>query len=126
MLAVELGRLCSRMGKYKDAEHWYRGAVRLDEACFPALVGLAHCQMRDASSTAEDLAKQQVDFLAGAQGSGPALPELLLMSAELVRAEPVKAVSQLNRAASILSEVKTVAKIIELVTKLCKLYVFLL
>lgn len=101
---VQLGDICSLMSKHKDAEHWYRGAIRVDESSFPALVGLARCQLNDSSSASEDLAKQQVDYLMGVQ---PNHPELLLMSAKLINSDPKLALENLNLAAMTLIQVCT-------------------
>lgn len=100
---VQLGDVCSLMLKHKDAEHWYRGAIRVDETSFEALVGLARCQLNDPSSAAEDLAKQQVDYLLGVQ---PNHPELLLMSAKLSHSEPAIALISLDRAAKTILQVR--------------------
>ncbi|XP_014219398.1 tetratricopeptide repeat protein 21B-like [Copidosoma floridanum] len=90
---VELGNLCQRMGKHKDAEHWYRGALRLEDTSYNALVGLARCQLRDNNSAAEDLAKQQVDFLMEMRPESPD-PELFYMSAKLMGDQALKSLAK--------------------------------
>ena len=104
-ILVELGTVCSRLSKHKDAEHWYRAAVRLDEASLPALVGLARCQLADpsSSSAAGDLAKQQIDYLAGMPSLGVVEPELLMLRAKLGFGEA--ALELLAKAAGILIRV---------------------
>lgn len=97
---AELGELCSRMGKPKDAEHWYRGAVRLDETSFAGLLGLARCQLHES----EELARQQLGYLVQMR---PRSPELLLLAAKLAgRAEARVAVERLDQAAEALLEVR--------------------
>ncbi|XP_046740894.1 tetratricopeptide repeat protein 21B-like [Diprion similis] len=102
-LMVELGNLNVFMGKIKDAEHWYRSTVRIDESSLPALMGLAHCQLLDTSSGATDLARQQIDFLREIQANATS-PEILYMSAKLSNHEPSIAVNYLDMAATILLE----------------------
>ncbi|XP_058794945.1 tetratricopeptide repeat protein 21B-like [Phymastichus coffea] len=101
LLMVELGNLCARMAKYKDAEHWYRSTVRVDESSFAALTGLALCQMHDSTPTAENLAKQQIDFLLEMHSASA---ELMFMSARLTRKDAGKAIPMLEKAATMLME----------------------
>ncbi|XP_076761732.1 tetratricopeptide repeat protein 21B [Xylocopa sonorina] len=100
-LMVELGNLYLSLGKVKDAENWYRSAVRVNESSFTALMGLAHCQLSDNSTDAIDLAQQQVDFLMEIQ-SNSIDPELMLMSAKLSSSDSIKALNFLNNAATII------------------------
>jgi tetratricopeptide repeat protein 21B len=102
---VELGNLCFRMDKHKEAEHWYRGTIRLDESSYNGLVGLAHCQLQDASTGAENLAKQQLDFLKELYSSSSPDPKLLFMFAKLYRNDSRKALEFLDKAALVLIEV---------------------
>lgn len=101
-LMVELGNLYVSLGKAKDAEQWYRNAVRINESSFTALMGLAHCQLLDASVDASDLAQQQIDFLMEIQSSSMNA-ELLCMSAKLKSSDPNKALRYLDDAAAIIS-----------------------
>ena len=101
-LMVELGNLYVSLGKAKDAEQWYRNAVRINESSFTALMGLAHCQLLDASVDASDLAQQQIDFLMEIQSSSMNA-ELLSMSAKLKSNDPNKALRYLDDAATIIS-----------------------
>ncbi|XP_068984486.1 tetratricopeptide repeat protein 21B-like [Bombus flavifrons] len=100
-LMVELGNLYVSLGKVKDAENWYRSAVRINESSFPALMGLAHCQLLDTSIDALSLARQQVDFLMEIQ-SNSVDAELLFMSAKLSSNDSIKVLNYLNNAATII------------------------
>ncbi|XP_015604649.1 tetratricopeptide repeat protein 21B-like [Cephus cinctus] len=102
-LMVLLGNLYVFIGKIKEAEHWFRNTVRIDESSFAALTGLAHCQILDTSAGAMELARQQVDFLLEIQ-SETANADILFMSAKLCSNEPNKALSYLDMAATILLE----------------------
>lgn len=102
-LMVELGNLNIYMDKIKEAEHWYRSTVRIDESSLPALMGLANCQLLENSPGAMDLARQQIDFLREIQG-GVSSPEILYMSAKLSNHDPTDAVNYLDMAATILVE----------------------
>lgn len=100
-LMVELGNLYVSLGKVKDAENWYRSAVRINESSFAALMGLAHCQLLDTTSVdALDLAQQQIDFLLEIQ-SNSMDAELLFMSAKLKSNDSIKVLNYLNDAATI-------------------------
>ncbi|CAK9800778.1 Tetratricopeptide repeat protein 21B [Anthophora quadrimaculata] len=99
-LMVELGNLYVSLDKVKDAENWYRSAVRINESSFAALMGLAHCQLLDTSIDALDLAQQQIDFLLEIQ-SNSVNAELLFMSAKLSSSDSIKALNHLNNAATI-------------------------
>ncbi|KAJ8668598.1 hypothetical protein QAD02_010261 [Eretmocerus hayati] len=101
-LALALGELCSCMGKPKDAEHWHRCALRLDESLYGSLLGLARCQITkdDGSSTssaADDLARQQIDFLASLRAKGDPEPELGLLRAAIAP-NPQEALASLHEA----------------------------
>ncbi|XP_033348597.1 tetratricopeptide repeat protein 21B-like [Bombus vosnesenskii] len=100
-LMVELGNLYVSLGKVKDAENWYRSAVRINESSFAALMGLAHCQLLDTSIDALGLAQQQVDFLMEIQ-SNSVDAELLFMSAKLSSNDSIKVLNYLNNAATII------------------------
>ncbi|XP_012284222.1 tetratricopeptide repeat protein 21B isoform X2 [Orussus abietinus] len=100
-LMVELGNQYVFLGKIKDAEHWYRSTVRIDESSIAALMGLAHCQLMDTSPGAIDLARQQIDFLVEIQ-SNALSPQILLMSAKLCNNDPTQAVTYLDSSTSIL------------------------
>ncbi|XP_033195611.2 tetratricopeptide repeat protein 21B [Bombus vancouverensis nearcticus] len=100
-LMVELGNLYVSLGKVKDAENWYRSAVRINESSFAALMGLAHCQLLDTSIDALGLAQQQVDFLMEIQ-SNSVDAELLFMSAKLNSNDSIKVLNYLNNAATII------------------------
>lgn len=100
-LMVELGNLYVLLNKIKDAEYWYRNAVRINESSFAALMGLAHCQLLDTSVDALELAQQQVDFLMEIQ-SNSMDAELLFMSAKLNSNDPNKALNYLDSAATII------------------------
>ncbi|XP_043250172.1 tetratricopeptide repeat protein 21B-like [Colletes gigas] len=100
-LMVELGNLYVSLNKAKDAEHWYRNAVRINESSFVALMGLANCQLMDASADAAELAQQQVDFLMEIQSNSIAA-ELLFMSAKLQSNDPTKSLNCLDNAAMII------------------------
>ncbi|XP_043587866.1 tetratricopeptide repeat protein 21B-like [Bombus pyrosoma] len=100
-LMVELGNLYVSLGKVKDAENWYRSAVRINESSFAALMGLAHCQLLDTSIDALGLAQQQVDFLMEIQSSSVDA-ELLFMSAKLSSNNSIKVLNYLNNAATII------------------------
>lgn len=94
---VELGNVYLLMNKFKEAEHWYRSAVKIDESSFTALTGLANCQVLDATSGASDLARQQLDFLMEIQ-SNTMNPKLYFMSAKLCSSDSIKALSYLDMA----------------------------
>ncbi|XP_054015603.1 tetratricopeptide repeat protein 21B-like [Hylaeus anthracinus] len=100
-LMVELGNLYVSLNKTKDAENWYRNAVRINESSFAALMGLAHCQLLDGSVEASELAQQQIDFLMDIQ-SNSMDAELLFMSAKLKSSDPNKALNCLDSAATII------------------------
>ncbi|XP_076249317.1 tetratricopeptide repeat protein 21B [Calliopsis andreniformis] len=99
-LMVELGNLYISLGKVKDAEHWYRNAIRINESSFTALMGLTHCQLLDISIDALDLA-QQIDSLLKIQ-SNSMNAELLCMSAKLKTNDLNKALDYLDNAAAII------------------------
>lgn len=100
-LMAELGDLYAALGNVKDAEQWYRNAIRADESSFAALMGLARCQLLDGMPEALDLARQQVDFLMEIQQT--ANVRLLLMSAKIVVAKDSgKAHGYLDTAANVL------------------------
>ncbi|KOX68929.1 Tetratricopeptide repeat protein 21B [Melipona quadrifasciata] len=100
-LMVELGNLYVSLDKVKDAENWYRSAVRINESSFTALMGLAHCQLLDTSVDALDLAQQQIDFLLEIQ-SNSVDAELLFMSAKLKSNDSIKVLNYLNNAATVI------------------------
>ncbi|XP_012141012.1 tetratricopeptide repeat protein 21B isoform X2 [Megachile rotundata] len=100
-LMIELGNLYISLNKIKDAEYWYRSAVRINESSFTGLKGLAHCQLLDTSEDASDLAQQQLDFLMEIQ-SDSVDAELLFMSAKLNSIDSNKALNYLDRAATII------------------------
>ncbi|XP_029051789.2 tetratricopeptide repeat protein 21B-like [Osmia bicornis bicornis] len=100
-LMIELGNLYVSLDKIKDAEHWYRSAVRVNESSFAGLKGLAHCQLLDTSEDASDLAQQQIDFLKEMQ-SNSMDAELLFMSAKLTTIDSNKVLNYLDRAATII------------------------
>ncbi|XP_014296947.1 tetratricopeptide repeat protein 21B [Microplitis demolitor] len=92
---IELGNIFLMLNKIKEAEHWYRSAIRIDESSFSALMGLAHCQVLDSSPGSIDLARQQIDFLMEVQ-SNSLDPRLHFMSAQLCRNDTTKALNYLN------------------------------
>ncbi|XP_063986982.1 tetratricopeptide repeat protein 21B-like [Diachasmimorpha longicaudata] len=94
---IELGNIYLLMQRVKEAEHWYRSAVRIDESSFPALMGLAHCQILETTPGSADLARQQLDFLMEVQ-SNTLDPKLYFMSAKLSSNEPNKALKYLEMA----------------------------
>ncbi|KAF3423393.1 hypothetical protein E2986_01725 [Frieseomelitta varia] len=100
-LMVELGNLYVSLDKVKDAENWYRSAVRINESSFAALMGLAHCQLLDTSVDALDLAQQQIDFLLEVQ-SNSVDAELFFMSAKLKSNDSIRVLNYLNSAATII------------------------
>lgn len=100
-LMVELGNLYVLLGKTKEAEYWYRNNVRIEESSFPALIGLAHCQLLDNSANARVLARQQIDFLMEIQ-STLVNPKLLCMSSILCEDDKKKGLQYLNMAAKVL------------------------
>lgn len=99
-LMVELGNLYISLGKAKDAEHWYKSAVKIDESSFTALMGLAHCQLLNASIDMLDLA-QQIDSLMKIQ-SNSMNADLLCMYAKLKSNDTNKALNYLDNAATII------------------------
>ncbi|XP_046833910.1 tetratricopeptide repeat protein 21B-like isoform X2 [Vespa crabro] len=100
-LMVELGNLYVLLGKTKEAEHWYRNNARIEESSFPALIGLAHCQLLDNSANARVLARQQIDFLMEIQSTSVS-PKLLFMSSILCEDDKRKGLEYLNMAAKVL------------------------
>ncbi|KAI4489571.1 hypothetical protein M0802_011008 [Mischocyttarus mexicanus] len=100
-LMVEYGNLYVLLGKIKEAEHWYRNNVRIEESSFPALIGLAHCQLLDNSANARVLARQQIDFLMEIQ-STTVSPKLLFMSSIISEDDKKKGLQYLNMAAKVL------------------------
>ncbi|KAL2729397.1 tetratricopeptide repeat protein 21B-like [Vespula squamosa] len=100
-LMVELGNLYVLLGKTKEAEYWYRNNVRIEESSFPALIGLAHCQLLDNSTNARVLARQQIDFLMEIQSTS-VNPKLLFMSSILCEDDQKKGLQYLNMAAKVL------------------------
>lgn len=101
-LMAELGDLYVALGNAKDAEHWYRSTIRVDESSFAALMGLARCQLLEGSAEALDLARQQVEFLMEIQPHVTNV-RLLLMSAKIASvADSGKALGYLDAAANIL------------------------
>ncbi|KAK2581329.1 hypothetical protein KPH14_008102 [Odynerus spinipes] len=100
-LMVELGNLYVLLEKIKEAEHWYRSTVRIEESSFPALIGLAHCQLLDNSVNARVLARQQIDFLMEIQSTSVS-PKLLYMSSILCEDDQKKGLQYLNMAAKVL------------------------
>lgn len=102
-LMVELGNLYVTSGNVKDAEHWFRETVRIDESSFAALMGLAHCQLLDKSPGSSELARQQMDFLMELQ-SQSLNAETMFMSARLNRHDASKALYYINKAMAIALE----------------------
>lgn len=100
-LMVELGNLYVLLGKTKEAEHWYRNNVHIEESSFPALIGLAHCQLLDNSANARVLARQQIDFLMEIQSTS-VNSKLLCMSSILCEDDQKKGLQYLNMAAKVL------------------------
>ncbi|XP_015435136.1 PREDICTED: tetratricopeptide repeat protein 21B-like [Dufourea novaeangliae] len=100
-LMIELGNLYVSLGKARDAEHYYKNAIKINESSFSALMGLAYCQLLDTSTEGRDLAQQQIDFLMEIQ-SGSKSAELLFMSAKLKSNVPNQALTHLDDASTIL------------------------
>lgn len=105
-LLIEHANLCLKMGNLKEAETWYRSTVMMDESSFPALIGLAQCQLMDTSPGAGEVALQQVELLLEIQQSNSkTAPELYTMSANLFqKKDSVKAFGFLEKAARIIRE----------------------
>jgi len=60
-LMAELGDIYAALGNIRDAEHWYKNAIRADPSSFLALMGLAHCQLLEGSAEDLEQARQQVN-----------------------------------------------------------------
>lgn len=60
-LMAELGDLYTALGNVRDAEHWYKSAIRADQSSFAALMGLARCQLLAGSAEDLEQARQQVN-----------------------------------------------------------------
>lgn len=60
-LMAELGDLHAALSNVKDAERWYKNAIRADQSSFVALMGLAHCQLLEGSAEDLEQARQQVN-----------------------------------------------------------------
>lgn len=60
-LMAQLGDLYITLGNVKDAERWYKNAIRADQSSFAALMGLAHCQLLQGTAEDLDQARQQVN-----------------------------------------------------------------
>ncbi|XP_066591171.1 tetratricopeptide repeat protein 21B-like [Prorops nasuta] len=102
-LMVECGNLCIMLGKIKEAEHWYKNTVRIDESSYNALIGLALYQLLSGLPDAINLAKQQINFLLDAQAQA-ASAELLVMLAKLYRDDRIKSLHHLEEAAVLLQK----------------------
>ncbi|XP_031832068.1 tetratricopeptide repeat protein 21B [Nomia melanderi] len=100
-LMVELGNIYVSLGKAKDAEHYYKSAIKINESSFSALIGLAQCQLSDTSIEGLNLAQQQIDFLMEMQ-SNSMNAELLFMSAKVKTSAPSQALNDLDNAATII------------------------
>nr|XP_033333087.1 tetratricopeptide repeat protein 21B-like [Megalopta genalis] len=100
-LMVELGNLYMLQGNVKEAEHYYKSAVKINESSFSALIGLAQCQLLDNSIEGLDLATQQIDFLMEMQSKSTSA-DLLFMSAKVKSASPSQALIDLDNAATII------------------------
>ncbi|XP_011313823.1 tetratricopeptide repeat protein 21B-like [Fopius arisanus] len=96
-LMIELGNIYLLMKRIKESEHWYRSAVRIDESSFPALMGLAHCQVLETTPGSSELARQQLNFLMEVQ-SNTLDPKLYFMSAKLSSNDPTNALKYLDMA----------------------------
>ncbi|KAH0560588.1 tetratricopeptide repeat protein 21B-like [Cotesia glomerata] len=92
---IQLGNIFLLLNKIKEAEHWYRSAIRIDESSFSALMGLAHCQVLDPTPGSNDLARQQLDFLMEIQANSLD-PRLHFMSSLLCHNDSSKALNYLN------------------------------
>ncbi|XP_014235070.1 tetratricopeptide repeat protein 21B-like [Trichogramma pretiosum] len=102
LLTVELGNVCLGLSKAKDAEHWYRATVRLDESSYAGLIGLARCQLRDLDPKtlpSDDLTRQQLDYIADLPEAVKS-SELKLLYAKMYRAKGSRALEFLEEAAS--------------------------
>jgi len=60
-LMAELGDIYAALHNIKDAEHWYKSAIRADPSSFQALMGLARCQLLEGSAEDLEQARQQVN-----------------------------------------------------------------
>ncbi|EZA54614.1 Tetratricopeptide repeat protein 21B [Ooceraea biroi] len=101
-LMAELGDLYVALGNIRDAEHWYKSAIRADQSSFAALMGLARCQLLEGSAEDLEQARQQVEIMMEIQ---PHLTNvrLLLMSAKIASNEDnAKALGYLDAAAKVL------------------------
>lgn len=98
---VTLGDLFGFLEKFKDAEHWYRSAIKVEESHHFALVGLAQCQLNDVTPMSEDLVKEQIQFLFEVQDAA-IKPKLLLLSAKLLQNDSIRAIEYVEEAAEIL------------------------
>ncbi|XP_078037183.1 tetratricopeptide repeat protein 21B isoform X2 [Augochlora pura] len=100
-LMIELGNLYVLQGNAKEAEHYYKSAVKINESSFSALIGLAQCQLLNNSIEGLDLATQQIDFLMEMQSKSTSA-DLLFMSAKVKSASPSQALTDLDNAATII------------------------
>ncbi|XP_050461458.1 tetratricopeptide repeat protein 21B-like isoform X2 [Cataglyphis hispanica] len=101
-LMAELGDIHIALGNVKDAERWYKNAIRADQSSFMALMGLAHCQLLEGSAEDLEQARQQVEILMEIQPHSTNV-RLLFMSAKIASNEDsVKALGYLDAAANVL------------------------
>lgn len=101
-LMAELGDLYAALGNVKDAERWYKNTIRADPSSFPALLGLARCQLLQGSAEDLDQARQQVEIMMEIQPNTTNV-QLLFMSARITSKEnSVKALGYLDAAANVL------------------------
>ncbi|XP_076294780.1 tetratricopeptide repeat protein 21B [Lasioglossum baleicum] len=100
-LMVEQGNLFVSQGNAKEAEHYYKSAVKINESSFSALIGLAQCQLLDNSIEGLDLVQQQINFLMEMK-SNSMNAELLFMSAKVKSVAPSLALTDLDNAATII------------------------
>lgn len=97
---VELGNLCLRMDKFKDAEHWFKSVLKINDSSFTALMGQCQCQMMDSSSSKDGI-KQQLNFLYQ-MDEDSIRADLLFMSTKLLENEPNKVIEYLENSAEVL------------------------
>ena len=96
-----MGNICFCLGKSKDAEHWYRATVRLDESSYAGLIGLARCQLRerDTKTHNDDLTRQQLDYIADLPDAAKSA-ELKLLYARMYKGKGNRALEFLEEAAT--------------------------
>ncbi|KAF7995437.1 hypothetical protein HCN44_006544 [Aphidius gifuensis] len=96
---IQLGNIFLLLKNYKEAEHWYKNAIKIDNRSFEGMMGLAYCQLMEKTPGSSDIAKQQLDFLMELQSSTNNIhPKLYYMSAKIHKNNSKQSIENLDMA----------------------------